>query len=104
VARYRFDDSARRPLGALTTNVLEGRRFDYRLTALPDEAAWRFGFFGPVIHGSGCFREVESSIFYGASNSIFRPPPGDHIITHCYFARIYDPEGKLRAASGSFSR
>jgi hypothetical protein len=104
VARYRFDDNTRRAIGAITTNVLEGRRFDYRLAALPGEVAWRFGFFGPVMYGSGCFRGIQGSMFYGASNSIFKPPPGDHIITHCYYARVYDPERKFRAASRSHSR
>ncbi|MEK6279438.1 MAG: hypothetical protein AABN95_03715 [Acidobacteriota bacterium] len=99
VARYSLDDREKRTVGAVTTNVLEGRRFDYRLAAAPGEVAWRFGFFGPVVYGSGCFEGV-SGIFYGASNSIFKPPPGAHIITHCYFARLHDPNGKLRATSG----
>lgn len=94
VARYSFDDKPGEHVGAIITNVLEGRRFDYRLKGVSD-VAWRFGFFGPIIYGTGCFRDMEG-IFYGASNSLFRPPPGDHIITHCYFARIYDPRGKLR--------
>jgi hypothetical protein len=98
VARYRFDDNSRRAVGAITTNVLEGRRFDYRLA---NEVAWRFGFFGPILYGSGCFEGIQGSMFYGASNSIFKPPPGDHIITHCYYARVYDPEGKFRAAASS---
>ncbi|HZG50514.1 MAG TPA: hypothetical protein VEZ40_00135 [Pyrinomonadaceae bacterium] len=99
VARYSFDDRGGRRLGAFTTNVLEGRRFDYRYASAPDEVSWRFGFFGPILYGSGCFRGVEG-MFYGASNSFFKPPPGDHVITHCYFARLYDPEGKFRSASG----
>lgn len=98
VARYSFDDLQKRRVGAITTNVLEGRRFDYRLAGAPGELAWRFGFFGPIIYGSGCFDEAHG-IFYGASNSIFQPPPGAHIITHCYFARLYDPKGRLRVAS-----
>jgi hypothetical protein len=96
VARYTLDDRQGHSVGAITTNVLEGRRFDYQLAGAPTEVAWRFGFFGPVIYGSGCFRGVQG-MFYGASNSILKPPPGDHIITHCYFARLYDPEGRLRA-------
>lgn len=99
VARYSFDDQGGQRVGAFTTNVLEGRRFDYQYAAAPGEVSWRFGFFGPIIYGSGCFRGAEG-MFYGSSNSFFKPPPGDHIITHCYFARIYDPEGKFRAAHG----
>lgn len=100
VARYSFDDQRGRTVGAITTNVLEGRRFDYQLAGAPSEVAWRFGFFGPIIYGSECFRGLEGSMFYGASNSILKPPPGDHIITHCYFARLYDPEGRWRAGLG----
>lgn len=97
VARYSFEDRQGQTVGAITTNVLEGRRFDYRLAGAPSEVAWRFGFFGPIIYGSECFRGVEGGMFYGSSNSILKPPPGDHIITHCYFARLYDPEGRWRA-------
>jgi hypothetical protein len=103
VARYSFDDREKRTIGAITTNVLEGRRFDYSLAGAPGEVAWRFGFFGPVIYGAGCFNGV-AGIFYGASNSIFKPPPGAHIITHCYFARLYDPTGRLRVGAGSDGR
>ena len=103
VARYRLDDPQGGTSGSITTNVLEGRRFDYRLSGAPEEQAWRFGFFGPVIYGAGCLSGFEG-VFYGASNSILRPPPGDHIITHCYFARLYDPEGRLRASHGGGRR
>ena len=97
VARYSFDDERGKTLGALTTNVLEGRRFDMTLTGLPGETAWRFGFFGPIVYGSGCFHDVQG-MFYGASGSFFQPPPGLHVITHLYVARLYDPGGRFRAA------
>jgi hypothetical protein len=101
VARYRFDDpQGGNAAGSFTTNVLEGRRIDYRYSAAPGETAWRFGFFGPILYGAGCFQGVEGT-FYGASNSFFKPPPGDHVITHCYFARVYDPDGKFRSRAGS---
>jgi hypothetical protein len=97
VARYSFHDRQGKTVGAITTNVLEGRRFDLRLAAAPGQMAWRFGFFGPIVFGTGCFRGA-SGMFYGASASVFNPPPGDHVITHLYMARLDDPDGRWRAA------
>jgi hypothetical protein len=100
VAQYTFFDNKGTSVGSLLTNVIEGRRFDMRLPGAPNEVAWRFGFFGPIIYGTGCFEGVEG-MFYGASGSIFNPPPGAHIVTHFYMARMNDPEGKFRAAVAS---
>lgn len=96
VAVYSFHDANGQPVGALKSNVLEGRRFDFNLPEAPGKTAWRFGFFGPIIEGFGCFRGV-TGIFYGASASVFNPPPGDHIITHIYMARLFDRQGRFRA-------
>ena len=98
VARYSFFDHSGRTVGAITTNVLEGRRFDMRLPAAPTAPGLRFGFFGPILYGQGCFEGVEG-MFYGSTGSVFNPPPGDHIITHFYMARLNDPHGKFRAAA-----
>jgi hypothetical protein len=103
VARYSFFDRQGKTVGALVTNVLEGRRFDLQLRGDPGETAWRFGFFGPVMLGTGCFRGARG-FFYGASASVFRPPPGDHVITHLYAARLDDPDGRFRAAAGGAGR
>jgi hypothetical protein len=99
VARYAFHDEAGFEVGALITNILEGRRFDVRLAGAPGETAWRFGFFGPVVASSGCFQGVQG-MFYGASGSILHPPPGKHYITHFYVARLHDPEGRFRSRRG----
>lgn len=95
VARYSFHDQEGRTVGAIVTNVLEGRRFDFWFARAANRISWRFGFFGPIIYGTGCFRGVEG-MFYGASHSFFEPPPGAHIITHCYCMRVYDRAGKFR--------
>lgn len=96
VAEYSLNDSGGGRVGAITTNVLEGRRFDMRLERAPEQPGLRFGFFGPVVVGSGCFEGAEG-MFYGSSASIFNLPPGSHVITHFYAARIHDPEGRFRA-------
>jgi hypothetical protein len=99
VARYTFQDRGGRPVGAITTNVLEGRRFDVTLAGARDQTAWRFGFFGPIVYGSGCFHGVRG-MFYGASGSVFNPPPGDHVITHLYMACLDDRHGHFRDREG----
>jgi pimeloyl-ACP methyl ester carboxylesterase len=96
VARYSLFDEDGRTVGAITTNILEGRRFDMELAGAPGEPAFRFGFFGPIMYGSGCFHGVEG-IFYGVSGSVLRPPPGGHVVTHFYVVRLNDPEGRFRA-------
>jgi len=100
VAKYSFFDSAGRIAGTILTNVTEGRRFDMNLRGVPGDQAWRFGFFGPIIYGTGCFRGVQG-IFYGSSGSVFYSPPEGHVVTHFYMARISDPEGKFRAPESS---
>ena len=96
VARYSFHDRERRDVGAITTNVLEGRRFDMKLAAAPEQPALRFGFFGPMVYGSGCFEGAEG-FFYGATGSILQIVPPLHVITHLYVARLFDPTGRFRA-------
>lgn len=98
VAQYSLLDSEGGRAGAITTNVLEGRRFDMRLERAPEQPGLRFGFFGPVVYGAGCFAGAEG-MFYGSSASIFNLPPGSHVITHFYAARIHDPDGRFRAAA-----
>jgi len=97
VAHYSFFDPRGKTVGAITTNVLEGRRFDMRLPDAPSAPGLRFGFFGPIVYGQGLFKNFQG-MFYGATASVFNPPPGDHVITHFYMARINDPQGKFRAA------
>jgi hypothetical protein len=96
VAKYSFHDSAGKAIGSVTTNVIEGRRFDMKLPGASNPPALRFGFFGPIVCGTGCFQGAEG-IFYGATGSVLMPPPGIHVITHFYAARIHDPQGKFRA-------
>ena len=95
VARYSFIDSRGTTVGTVLTSLIEGRRFDMPLPGVPVPGL-RFGFFGPIVAGTGCFAGAEG-IFYGASGSVFNPPPGDHIVTHFYMMRLHDPAGRFRA-------
>jgi hypothetical protein len=98
VARYSFLDRQGRPVGAVTANVAEGRRFDVLFPAAPGVTGWRFGFFGPIVFGSGALR-CARGLFYGVSGSVFEPPPGDHVVTHLYAACLDDPGGRFRATA-----
>ena len=100
VSRYSFYDPDGRTVGAFTANVLEGRSMQVRLPGAPDQPALRFGYFGPIIQGFGCFRGAQGFL-YGAAGSVFAPPPFDHVISNMYVARICDPEGRFRTAAVS---
>lgn len=101
VSKYSFYSADGSTVGTIVANVLEGRRFDVRLPAAPYEPALRFGFFGPIFLGTGCFEGVDGML-YGASGSVFNLPPGQHAISNWYVARINDPDAKFRAAVNSW--
>jgi hypothetical protein len=95
VSRYTFFDRLGESIGGFTVNFLEGRTFLMKLPVDPKQQALRFAFYGPIIFGTGCFKGVQGT-FYGASGSVFQPPPGEHVIIHSYMARLDDAEGKYR--------
>jgi hypothetical protein len=97
VSEYRFYGPSRRLIGTLTANVLEGRSFAVRLPSAPAEPALRFGFFGPVVHSSGCFAGARGFL-YGAAGSVFGPPPYPHRISNLYVLRLEDRNGHFRGA------
>jgi hypothetical protein len=96
VSRYSFRDRSGNVVGAFTSNVLEGRSISVHLEDAPGQPALRFGFFGPLITGSGCFAGAQGML-YGASGSVFNPPPLEHVISNWYVLRLYDPKGRFRA-------
>lgn len=102
VSRYTFHDRQGNPVGAFTANVLEGRSMNVHIEGAPGQPALRFGFFGPLITGTGCFAGVQGML-YGASGSVFNPPPLDHVISNWYVLRLYDPEGRFRSTGRRMS-
>jgi hypothetical protein len=95
VSRYTFYDAQGRTVGAFTANVVEGRSIQVQLPEAPDQPALRFGYFGPIIEGFGCFAGVHGFLC-GAAGSVFAPPPADHVISNMYVARLLDPQGRFR--------
>ena len=97
VSNYSFNNrSGNGVAGAFTANVTEGRSVQVSLPGAPDEPALRFGFFGPVLCGTGCFRGL-AGMLYGASGSVFNFPPKPHVISNWYVLRLYDPAGRFSA-------
>jgi hypothetical protein len=98
VSRYTFFERGRRAIGTLTANVLEGRSIRLSVPGKPDAPGLRFGYFGPIVTGTGCFKGVEGML-YGTAGSVFAPPPAIHVISNLYVARLHDPSGRWRAES-----
>ena len=93
VGDYTLFDSERRPVAGFTAQFLEGRTFDMRLVSAPDQPALRFGFFGPLLSGSGYFDGV-TGLLLGSTGVGISP----HVFSNLYILRLNDPEGKFRAA------
>jgi hypothetical protein len=99
VSLYSFYDNER-TVATLTANVLEGRSIRVQLPGVPDAPALRFGYFGPIVTGSGLFEDVRGML-YGTAGSVFAPPPAPHIITNLYVARLFDPDGRWRTTAAA---
>ncbi len=100
VSLYSFHDRNGRSVGTLTANVLEGRSIRVQLPGVPDAPGLRFGYFGPIVTGTGCFESVQGML-YGTAGSVFAPPPAPHVITNLYVARLDDPDGRWRTGLAS---
>jgi len=98
VSNYTFYDVEGRSVGSFTANVVEGRSMQMQLPGAEEQPALRFGYFGPIVEGFGCFEGVHGFLC-GAAGSVFAPPPADHVISNMYVARIFDPQGRFRISS-----
>jgi hypothetical protein len=100
VSRYSFYGPDGRTVGTITANVLEGRSIGVRLPGAPDQPALRFGYFGPIVCGTGCFSDLRG-VLYGTAGSVFAPPPAPHVISNLYVARLFDSAGRWKSARPS---
>lgn len=82
-----------RTLGTFRADVVEGRSFAMSLPGLPDQQAVHFGGCGPIGHGTGFFRGIQGM---WTDNSAIGISPFASVGQGLY--RIFDPEGKYRAA------
>jgi hypothetical protein len=92
VGDYWFTDSEGHVVGTFTAQFLEGRNFAMELAGAPGQQAFRFGFFGPLLKGTGCFSGHQGMLL-GATGVGISP----HVLSNVYILRLSDPEGKFRA-------
>jgi hypothetical protein len=94
---FDFIDSNGRNIGGFdgdcTTGSGEGRVFTLSLAGAPKQLALRFGGFGPLIKGRGCFTGVSG---YMTDNSVVGVAP--HALATSYVFCIHDPDSRYRAA------
>ena len=88
---YSFWDGKPRSVGSIRADGGEGRTFTLKLFGAPGQAALRFGGFGPIATGSGCFQGAEGLM---TDNSVVGIAP--HALATLYVLRLYDPEAKFR--------
>ena len=90
---YRFTDQQGRVVGGFTGQSLEGRNFAMQLAGAPGQQAFRYGYFGPILHGEGCFGGAEG-MFFGCAGVGISP----HVLSNLFILRLQDPDGRFRAA------
>jgi len=83
-------------VGSFTAQFLEGRTFLMHLGGAPEQPAARFGFFGPILYGTGAFSEVDGMLL-GSTGVAIAP----HVFSNLYLLRLHDPQGKFRASGPS---
>jgi hypothetical protein len=93
VGNYWFTDHEGQVIGTFTAQFLEGRNFAMQLAGAPGQQAFRFGFFGPLLNGTGCFSGVEGMLL-GSTGVGISP----HVLSNLYILRLRDPKGKFRAS------
>jgi hypothetical protein len=77
--------------GSFVADGGEGRTFNMQLAGAPGQRALRFGGFGPLMNGTGAFRDIEGLM---TDNSVVGVAP--HAIVTFYVLRINDPDGRYR--------
>ena len=91
VGTFGFDGGAGRRLGFTHEDGGEGQAFTLALPAAPRQQALRFGGYGPVVNGTGVFKDIRGLT---AHNSVVGIAP--HALSTSFIARINDPGGKYR--------
>jgi hypothetical protein len=92
VGVYRATDAEGNEVGGFTAQFLEGRTFFMQLVGAPGQVAARFGFFGPILYGTGVFEGVDGMLLGNTGVAI-----APHVFSNLYLLRLHDPRGKFRA-------
>ena len=90
--RYTITDNDGTILGSFDADGNEGRTFTMSLAGAPGQRALRFGGFGPLLNGRGCFEGIAGQM---TDNSVVGIAP--HAIATSYVLRIFDRSGAYRS-------
>ena len=91
VNRFTLVDASGRTVGTFVGDGGEGRTFTMEVDGAPGQKGLRFGGFGPLREGTGCFEGVRGLM---TDNSVVGLAP--HVTSTLYVLRIEDPEGRYR--------
>ena len=94
IGEFEFVDAGGDVVGTVAAQFLEGRTFGMQLQGAPGQPAVRFGFFGPIVKGSGtgAFQGAEGLLLGNTGTGI-----APHVFSNLYVLRLHDPEGRWRA-------
>jgi choline dehydrogenase len=87
---FTFFDRHHNVIGTVASNMVEGRAFRTELTGAP-MPVFRFGGFGPILGGTGHFRDADGMMSMNSAISVF-----PRTLSNLYVLRFHDPEGRLR--------
>ncbi len=90
VGDYEFHDGKNTVVGGFTAQFLEGRTVNAELEGAPGLPANRFGFFGPLVEGFGCFAGAEG-LLLGSTGAALGP----HVLSNLYILRLNAPGGRF---------
>jgi hypothetical protein len=89
---FTFSDARGRVVGSLVVDGGEGRSFNLTLPDAPGQKALRFGAFGRLVGGTGCFEGVQGVM---ADNSAVGIAP--HALSTMYVMALHVPEQRSGA-------
>jgi hypothetical protein len=89
---FHFVDRHGVAVGSIDGDGSEGRTFTLAVRGAPGQRGLRFGGFGPVTKGRGCFADARGLM---TDNSVVGLAP--HATSTLYVLRLDDPEGRFRS-------
>jgi hypothetical protein len=90
---FTFWDRHKNPIGTVNANMVEGRAMVTPLDGAP-MPVFRLAGFGPLLGGTGEFRNADGMMSLNAAISVF-----PRTLSNLYIFRFYDPSGQLRQAA-----
>jgi hypothetical protein len=93
---YTFLDASGAAIGTIEAQVVVGKSFQLSFPGAPDQAAMRYGGFGPVLGGTGRFAGARGMV---SLNSAIGVAP--HALSMINVIRLVDPAGRFRVAAGA---